>query len=235
MRGCQLIIASGWPCATGRVPAGRWLPAATNNRSITRASLTCVLPTLLPAASAALALRRHSTTPPQRPPVREYFYVIDVHGQLFLQETEPKNLTSCFKDRRFLDFFFQRLRANVPADPHYARSYEYVSPCGREMNYVQAADAPVRAAGQQHLLVFAGTMTCGFDPSRVHVSRSSGRLYHPLPDGALLPTATLYAAIHPPLGLIKSSLVLSRLADGLDMDSGTLVLDGNTYPLHWIP
>ncbi|KDN52637.1 hypothetical protein K437DRAFT_254041 [Tilletiaria anomala UBC 951] len=45
-------------------------------------------------------------------PRRLYRYVIDVHGQLFLHDTVPKNLTSCFKNTEFLDFFFMRLRPN---------------------------------------------------------------------------------------------------------------------------
>jgi len=33
---------------------------------------------------------------------REWFYYIDHKGMLFLEETEPKNYTSCLKDDRFL-------------------------------------------------------------------------------------------------------------------------------------
>ncbi|KAF9578115.1 hypothetical protein BGW38_006256 [Lunasporangiospora selenospora] len=72
--------------------------------------------------------------------IRPYFYFIDIHGQLFLQDTRPKNLTSCFKDLRFLDFFYTRLRANTtPYFPEYA----WQSPCGKEINFVEAADTPV--------------------------------------------------------------------------------------------
>lgn len=43
---------------------------------------------------------------------RMYRYVQDVHGQLFLHDTVPKNLTSCFKNPQFLDFFMARLKPN---------------------------------------------------------------------------------------------------------------------------
>ena len=33
---------------------------------------------------------------------REWFYYIDHKGMLYLEETEPKNYTSCLKDDRFL-------------------------------------------------------------------------------------------------------------------------------------
>lgn len=45
---------------------------------------------------------------PQLP--RIYRYWVDVHGQLFLYDTVPKNLTSCFKSVPFLNFFFARVR-----------------------------------------------------------------------------------------------------------------------------
>lgn len=48
----------------------------------------------------------------QRRAPRMYRYVQDVHGQLFLHDTVPKNLTSCFKNPQFLDFFIARLRPN---------------------------------------------------------------------------------------------------------------------------
>ena len=53
----------------------------------------------------------------QRVPKHLYRYVIDVHGQLFLHDTTPKNLTSCFKNADFLNFFFTRLIANIEP-PH---------------------------------------------------------------------------------------------------------------------
>lgn len=43
---------------------------------------------------------------------RFYRYAVDVHGQLFLHDTKPKNLTSCFKNPQFLDFFFARIKPN---------------------------------------------------------------------------------------------------------------------------
>lgn len=57
--------------------------------------------------------------------LRVYRYVVDVHGQLFLHDTVPKNLTSCFKNVEFLDFFFKRVRPNsvsATAAADYARS-----------------------------------------------------------------------------------------------------------------
>ena len=62
-------------------------------------------------------LRTYATAPLPR----VYRYWVDVHGQLFLYDTVPKNLTSCKPDRsglmqasrrrRFLTFFSHELSA----------------------------------------------------------------------------------------------------------------------------
>ncbi|WFD19389.1 hypothetical protein MCAP1_001619 [Malassezia caprae] len=61
----------------------------------------------------AFAGRRalHTSSVRGAPLPRMYRYWIDVHGQLFLYDTVPKNLTSCFKSVPFLNFFFARVQA----------------------------------------------------------------------------------------------------------------------------
>jgi hypothetical protein len=70
---------------------------------------------------------------------REYFYFIDFHGQLFLEETTPKNFTTCFKDPKFLNFFFKRIRYNSKVN----NDYSYLSPCGVEVNFIKSEDSPI--------------------------------------------------------------------------------------------
>jgi hypothetical protein len=61
--------------------------------------------------------------------------------KLFLNETIPKNLTSCFKHPPFLDFFFSRLRPNATHPDLFDQGYKYVSPCGKkELNFVKTED-----------------------------------------------------------------------------------------------
>ena len=60
---------------------------------------------------------------------------------LFLEETEPKNYTSCLKDERFLDFFFENLQPNKTG--YHGDGYGYVSPCWGEMNFVKVFAAPI--------------------------------------------------------------------------------------------
>ena len=59
---------------------------------------------------------------------REYFHRIDRSGRLFHDDSR-------LTDSGFLEFFFKRLRIN---DTGLNEMYPYVSPCGREMNFVQA-------------------------------------------------------------------------------------------------
>lgn len=70
-----------------------------------------------------------------KPSVREYFYYIDHQGQLFMDDAKVKNFISCFQDKVFLAFFFQRIRLNNTG--RYESDFPYVSPCGRERNYIR--------------------------------------------------------------------------------------------------
>lgn len=95
--------------------------------------------------------------------IREYFYYIDHNGmvrelifllhftnlslnvhlvpQLFLDDAKMKNFTSCFKDKKFLQFFFHRLRTNETG--RYQDDFPYLSICGRERNYIRCDDLPI--------------------------------------------------------------------------------------------
>ncbi|CAN0075182.1 unnamed protein product, partial [Discosporangium mesarthrocarpum] len=64
-------------------------------------------------------------------------------------------MTSCLKDEKFLAFFFKRMRPNDLVPPRHPL-YSYISPCGREMNFVLAEDVPI---------VFQGILTPQADPS----------------------------------------------------------------------
>jgi len=133
---------------------------------------------------------------------RVYFYNIDLQGRLFLEEIMPKNVTSCIKDTRFLDFFFRRLkRADEEqrdwmeaTDTISAMEYPFVSPCGsQELNLVRPAAVPIvfhtltepvsenGTASSSKQLVFAGSMVEPFDEKNgIAISRKNGRLYHRL-------------------------------------------------------
>lgn len=103
---------------------------------------------------------------------REYFYEIDADGRLFHDGSE-------LTDVRFLDFFFTHLKPN-PGTLH--SEYAFVSPCGREMNYIKSISPIVFRALVQHengaSLLFAGQMLQPFSPESLFLD-ASGQLYHP--------------------------------------------------------
>ncbi len=94
---------------------------------------------MLGAASASKRVLARATATARTP--RTYYYYVDTHGRLYLHDTKPRNIATCLKDNKFLDFFWKRLQVNtgqlVPPN-----SFPYVSPCGAEMNFVQCADTP---------------------------------------------------------------------------------------------
>jgi hypothetical protein len=95
------------------------------------------------------------------------------------------------------------------------------------MNFVKSEDAPmVFHTLENDTLVYAGTFTTKFDPSQIIVSKSTGRIYHSLR------TKAVWKGLE--IGLIKSSVVLDQLYDGLDMDSDTFTWKEKQYRFNWI-
>ncbi|OXU25825.1 hypothetical protein TSAR_015628 [Trichomalopsis sarcophagae] len=141
------------------------------------------------------------------PRVREYFYYIDHQGMLYLDDTRIKNFTSCFKDKKFLQFFFKRLQKN---NTERYREFPFLSLCGRERNFVRCNDLPIvfthilqkenKETGEKedhfsynhaHELLMLP-----FQPNKIFMSPDTGRVYHPGPE------------ITGGIGLVKSSLAI---------------------------
>ncbi|XP_042339560.1 UPF0598 protein C8orf82 homolog [Plectropomus leopardus] len=121
------------------------------------------------------------------PRIREYFYYIDHQGQLFLDDTKVKNFVTCFKDKQFLVFFFNRLRANQSG--RYEEDFPFLSLCGRERNFLRCDDRPVvfthllpGIMGDQELLSYCGgaeKLSAPFRPEALYMHPVTGRVYHP--------------------------------------------------------
>ncbi|CAL7940551.1 unnamed protein product [Xylocopa violacea] len=128
------------------------------------------------------------------PRIREYFYYIDHQGMLFLDDARMKNFTSCFKDKKFLAFFFKRLKQNNIG--RYTKDFPYVSLCGPERNFVRCDDLPIvftkvvqkensdtgkiedwfgYAHAEELLMV-------PFQPDKLYMNIQTGRVYHPAPE-----------------------------------------------------
>ncbi|XP_075901817.1 UPF0598 protein C8orf82 homolog [Nelusetta ayraudi] len=122
------------------------------------------------------------------PRIREYFYYVDHQGQLFLDDTKVKNFVTCFKDKKFLVFFFSRLQSNQTG--RYQEAFPFLSLCGRERNFLRCDDRPVvfthllqnqeEPAGE--LLSYCGgadKLSVPFRPEEIYMHPASGRVYHP--------------------------------------------------------
>ncbi|XP_072295594.1 UPF0598 protein C8orf82 homolog [Eucyclogobius newberryi] len=126
------------------------------------------------------------------PRIREYFYYMDHQGQLFLDDTKVKNFVTCFKDKKFLVFFFSRLRFNQSG--RYEEDFPFLSLCGRERNFVRCDDRPVvfthltqegHSDSEAALLSYCGgaeKLTVLFRPEALYMHPGSGRVYHPCSD-----------------------------------------------------
>ena len=194
---------------------------------------------------------------------RRYYYYVDLQGRLFLDGCDPKNIATSLKDGRFLDFFFTRLRARDATTPprrerarssgssvrggiapDFAPSFAFISPCGREHNFVRAADTPIVFHSLVRAIAPTGGPPCGsapdtllyghslaqpFAPKHLRVCATSGRIYH-----------ALERASHGvPYALLRSHVALS-LAEKLTTgdahggrDSGSDESDAERFSLNW--
>ncbi|XP_015915405.1 UPF0598 protein CG30010 [Parasteatoda tepidariorum] len=145
------------------------------------------------------------------PNSREYFYFIDHQGMLFLDDAKIKNFTSCFKDKKFLQFFFKRLKVNDTGK--YELDFPYYSPCGREKNFVRCDDLPIvfthiiQESTSDVPMPYLSYGHAGellkikFQPEKIAMLPENGRVYHPGPESI------------GGVGLIKSSLA-AQLSSG---------------------
>ncbi|XP_074919404.1 UPF0598 protein C8orf82 homolog [Chelonoidis abingdonii] len=110
---------------------------------------------------------------------------------LFLDDAKVKNFITCFKDKQFLTFFFKQLQLNRSG--RYQDAFPYLSPCGREHNFVRCDDRPIvfthllwGQAGEELLSYCGGgdSLVVSFEPEKLVMFPENGRVYHPAPQKA---------------------------------------------------
>ncbi len=105
---------------------------------------------------------------------RQYFYFLDRDGILYHEGT-------ALTDPKFLNFFFKNLRPNTTG--FFEDRYPFVSPCGKEMNFLQPEDTPIVFSRLENgALFYAPTLSVPFEPEQLRFS-DEGILYHPAPVG----------------------------------------------------
>ncbi|KAF1330734.1 putative mitochondrial protein, partial [Globisporangium splendens] len=137
-------------------------------------------------------------------------------GRLFLENTRPKNIATSLKSAKFLKFFFSQIRPNVPPatshdgdDTDLFLEYPYRSPCGKEMNFIKCADLPFvfedlyqDEKTKQWVFVYGGgALKAPFDPTKLKISLTTGRLYHDL-------STKFDSDTRPSVALVKSQLAV---------------------------
>ncbi|XP_044582095.1 UPF0598 protein CG30010 [Cotesia glomerata] len=154
--------------------------------------------------------------------IREYFYFINHQGMLFLDDARMKNFTSCFKEKKFLTFFFKRLKINDTN--RYANDFPYLSLCGKEINYVRCDNLPIVFThiiqyknGSDFLSYGYGedSLMVSFEPNKLFMNIQTGKVYHPGPITAN------------GIGLVRSKLGI-ELSSYFEFDNGE-----NQAPTHF--
>lgn len=199
----------------------------------------------LPVTPFSSPLRRFiqtSSTPP-----RIYLYTLSIHGDLYLSSSPHQTVATAYRDPRFLTTFFTRLRRNESEDDEArelrSRGYEFVSVCMGEENYLRP-DKDGSGMVYQSLqdgrkftselftlpsplplvlsrtdsfrtaeLHYGGTLIHPFSPSSLLLHPQTGYLFHPSPVSRRSKTSH-----YGPHSLLRSSLVLERFAETLEME-----------------
>ncbi|XP_015284304.1 PREDICTED: UPF0598 protein C8orf82-like, partial [Gekko japonicus] len=116
--------------------------------------------------------------------------------------------------KQFLAFFFKQLKVNQSG--RYEDTFPYLSPCGREHNYIRCDDRPVvfthllQGASGEELLSYCGgadRLTVPFRPEKLLMLPENGRVYHPGPEKA------------GGVGLVKSALAY-ELSPNFEYEQG---------------
>ena len=164
------------------------------------------------------------------------------------EETQPKNIATSIKDTRFLDFFFSKVRDVNASEIRFLQAcgavtstgvdYPFVSPCGKELNFIRPAATPIVFHALSHddtTLTYAGTMTQPLDYSKLAVSKKTGRLYHQLNIESGIRKSRRTASEY---GLIRSSVAVAlseRIVDGLDDGRMAIATPHGLSPVPWLP
>jgi Domain of unknown function (DUF4505) len=160
---------------------------------------------------------------------RCYFYNIDLHGRLYLEENPIKNVTSSIKDMKFLDFFFASIKYVNETHKEYmnqhnipTQDYPFVSICQNEWNFIRPAATPIvfhSLIDKEQYLLYGSNNTLmlrePFDETNgIVISKVSGMLYHKLTTHSYYPLSIRkrYPSLQtqqPQYALIRSTIALA--------------------------
>ncbi|MFN3603905.1 MAG: DUF4505 family protein [Leptonema sp. (in: bacteria)] len=100
---------------------------------------------------------------------RIYFYRVDPQGNLYFQD-------SLLTDKNFLNFFFNQIQYNTTGK---YKNYKYISPCGKEMNFIECTDTPIVFRKlEEGNLVYAGDLKIPFYRENLVYLAQNSQLYY---------------------------------------------------------
>lgn len=145
-----------------------------------------------------------------------------------------KNFTSCFKEKKFLRFFFNQLRLN---NTNRYKEFPYLSICGKERNFIRCDDYPIvfthlidkimkDGSREKHLAYnHAGDLlSLKFQPEKIVMMPQTGRVYHPAPERA------------GSIGLVQSKLAIEfsksfKFGNGEELPPTQFMFEGKEFVL----
>jgi hypothetical protein len=165
---------------------------------------------------------------------RHYFYVLDNRGQVFLEETWPRNIATSLKDSKFLDFTLKNMKSN---DTSNYPEIPYISLCGKEINFISPMDKHSSLCFKDFsvsppLLTYGGTLKQPFDFFLLAYCPTSGRLYHKVTNHRYLNDT--FGLLHPHICQQLGEHVVENLSTETGVKRYELNFNGSTYPLDTI-
>lgn len=132
---------------------------------------------------------------------RIYFYKVDYDGNLYFEN-------SLLTDLQFLNFFYSQIQYNYTG---YYPEYKYISPCGKEMNFIECKDTPIVFRRlEKEFIIYGGNLKISFDPKNLIYLTSNSQLYYEFKNKV---NQKLY-------GRIGKTLLIELSKDiGMDQDS----------------
>lgn len=100
---------------------------------------------------------------------RVYFYKVDFDGNLYFENSQ-------LTDLQFLNFFYSQIQYNFTG---YYPEYKYISPCGKEINFIECKDTPIVFRRlEKEFMIYGGNLKIPFEPEKLIYLTSNGQLYY---------------------------------------------------------
>lgn len=108
-----------------------------------------------------------------------------------MDDTKCKTFASCYKEQKFLQYFFQNLRLNTR--DRYLKEFPYVSLSGSERNYLRCEDLPfvITQLDEKNDMIHLNQIHSAhwafhFDPERLFHNIKNERLYYLFEDKEII-------------------------------------------------